>query len=129
MPRILVDIRHESSHNELPSLPLLRVGVDEALVWLDASYWDQQTKHLQSCFDKLVSLLKVQSPLLNSPLNTPEPPRLHDLRLLYLGQKVGLGIKEGSKEMRANERLPAQKFANSVACMPNQANLFKFLET
>lgn len=39
LPRCLVDIRHEATHNELPSLPVLRVGAWQALAWLAVQYW------------------------------------------------------------------------------------------
>ncbi|XXG44942.1 hypothetical protein AAC387_Pa02g0163 [Persea americana] len=42
IPRILVDIRHESSHRGLPSLPLVRSASLKALDWLKSSYWDPQ---------------------------------------------------------------------------------------
>ncbi len=39
LPRALVDVRHEATHNELPSLPLLRAAADSALAWLRDNYW------------------------------------------------------------------------------------------
>lgn len=42
MPRMLIDIRHEASHRELPSLRLLRQASIEALNWLKFYYWDPQ---------------------------------------------------------------------------------------
>ncbi|KAL8159381.1 hypothetical protein V2J09_000918 [Rumex salicifolius] len=42
MPRMLIDIRHEASHRELPSLCLLRQASSEALNWLKSYYWDPQ---------------------------------------------------------------------------------------
>lgn len=42
IPRILVDIRHESTHNELPSLSVLRVAATQALEWLRTKYWKAQ---------------------------------------------------------------------------------------
>lgn len=46
IPRILVDIRHESTHNELPSLSTLRIAADEALKWLRKHYWATQKAHI-----------------------------------------------------------------------------------
>lgn len=43
---MLVDMRHEATHNELPQLPALHVAVDAALAWLAASYWSAQVKAL-----------------------------------------------------------------------------------
>lgn len=43
---MLVDVRHEATHNELPQLPALRVAADAALAWLTTSYWDAQAQTL-----------------------------------------------------------------------------------
>ncbi|KAF8716781.1 hypothetical protein HU200_025873 [Digitaria exilis] len=43
IPRVLVDIRHESSHRNLPSLRLLRLASIKAFDWLKCIYWDRQT--------------------------------------------------------------------------------------
>lgn len=42
LPRLLVDIRHEASHNQLPTLPLLRLASEQALDWLKSHYWEPQ---------------------------------------------------------------------------------------
>lgn len=42
LPRLLVDIRHESAHNRLPALPLLRLASKKALNWLNSNYWEPQ---------------------------------------------------------------------------------------
>ena len=60
LPRILVDIRHEASHNELPSLALLRLGAATALAWLSQSYWQQQADHLTLRKSQIHELLQVQ---------------------------------------------------------------------
>ena len=48
LPRVLVDIRHDASHKELPSLQLLRLGARQALEWLEQSYWSCQLNHLMA---------------------------------------------------------------------------------
>ena len=57
---MLVDVRHEASHNELPSLALLRLAASEALTWLRASYWQRQADHLAACRAHISTLLKVR---------------------------------------------------------------------
>lgn len=42
VPRILVDIRHAATHDHLPSLETLLLGVDLALKWLCEYYWEPQ---------------------------------------------------------------------------------------
>ncbi|KAL5673559.1 hypothetical protein ACJX0J_017865, partial [Zea mays] len=46
IPRVLVDIRHESSHRSLPSLRLLRLASIKAFDWLKCIYWDRQTNSI-----------------------------------------------------------------------------------
>lgn len=69
IPRILVDVRHDASHNELPSLTLLRLASSAALSWLHSAYWQRQADHLQSCRAHISSLLQVQT-----FIPTCEPP-------------------------------------------------------
>lgn len=40
LPLWLVDIRHDASHNELPSLNICRLGAIESLVFWKGRYWD-----------------------------------------------------------------------------------------
>jgi hypothetical protein len=53
VPRLLVDIRHESTHNELPSLQVLRVAAEKALDWLLSKYWRAQHMYLMECQTKI----------------------------------------------------------------------------
>jgi hypothetical protein len=39
LSRLLVDIRHEATHNELPSLSTLQLAARQALDWLVQQYW------------------------------------------------------------------------------------------
>ncbi|GMF15648.1 unnamed protein product [Phytophthora lilii] len=42
IPLWVVDLRHESTHNQLPSLPVLRFAARHLLAWLRANYWGAQ---------------------------------------------------------------------------------------
>ncbi|XP_027164035.1 uncharacterized protein LOC113764159 isoform X1 [Coffea eugenioides] len=42
IPRMLIDIRHEGSHRDLPSLHLVRIASMKALDWLKEYYWEPQ---------------------------------------------------------------------------------------
>lgn len=53
MPRLLVDLRHESTHQGLPSLPLLRHASHVALDWLSRHYWSAQS-HAISKVDEAI---------------------------------------------------------------------------
>lgn len=39
LSRLLVDVRHEATHNELPSLSTLQLAARHALDWLVNQYW------------------------------------------------------------------------------------------
>ena len=58
VPRLLVDLRHETTHNELPSLAALRAGARHALAWLRESYWEQQKQHIRESLRKIDALIK-----------------------------------------------------------------------
>lgn len=59
LPRLLVDIRHEATHNELPSLSVLRLAATRALEWLQEHYWARQAHSLHSNQQRVSTLLKV----------------------------------------------------------------------
>lgn len=46
LPPMLVEIRHQASHNQLPALNILEDGARQALLWLDGHYWAAQQKNL-----------------------------------------------------------------------------------
>jgi len=47
LPRLFVDIRHDATHNQLPSLQLLRHAAKQALSWLEQNYWRAQAAALE----------------------------------------------------------------------------------
>ena len=59
LPRLLVDVRHEASHNDMPSLSLLRLAAAQALDWLQAAYWQRQEAYLQQQKGRVMQLLEV----------------------------------------------------------------------
>ncbi|KAL8136085.1 hypothetical protein AgCh_010619 [Apium graveolens] len=48
IPRMLIDVRHECSHRDLPSLRLVRLASFKALEWLKSYYWEPQTMAIPS---------------------------------------------------------------------------------
>ena len=54
-PTVLVDIRMEASHQELPTLELLRHGSERALQWLFERYWAAQRAALDAARDAAVN--------------------------------------------------------------------------
>ena len=69
LPRLLVDVRHEASHNDMPSLSLLRLAAAQALDWLQAAYWQRQEAFLQQHKGRVVQLLQVQVPRMHIRLH------------------------------------------------------------
>jgi hypothetical protein len=57
LPRWFVDIRHDATHTNLPSLSTLRMAAETALGWLMSHYWDRQAEHLDSEPKKIASLM------------------------------------------------------------------------
>ena len=41
LPSMFVDIRHEATHGEMPSLPVLRDATERAMEWLWRDFWDK----------------------------------------------------------------------------------------
>lgn len=54
-----MDLRHEATHNELPSAAVLRLAADQALGWLQANYWQRQAEHLAGALAKVAELVQV----------------------------------------------------------------------
>ncbi|XP_057441446.1 uncharacterized protein LOC130733326 [Lotus japonicus] len=44
IPRMLIDVRHEGSHRELPSLKVVQSASIKALDWLKSYYWEPQSQ-------------------------------------------------------------------------------------
>jgi hypothetical protein len=52
---MLVDIRHEATHNHMPSLHVLRLAASHALSWLADNYWAGQKQHVASSKNAIAS--------------------------------------------------------------------------
>lgn len=105
MPRLLVDVRHEAAHNELPSLSLLRQAATEALTWLKEYYWERQRLSLQASNFRITVLLSVVTHI---PIPT--------------GNSAQLSILERDTKVLDNitfsrQKLPLLEKAASLACI------------
>lgn len=85
VPRILVDIRHESSHRGIPSLRLLHLAAIKAFDWLKCNYWDSQTSAIPDVRLELSSVL-------------------HDIAQFLKG-KDSENAKSGSKRKRSQKHI------------------------
>ncbi|KAI8051475.1 Las1-like-domain-containing protein [Syncephalis plumigaleata] len=57
MPSWFVELRHAGTHEQLPSLSILRTTCGQALHWLYNSYWSVQRSNLQETMNELRPLL------------------------------------------------------------------------
>ncbi|PRW60793.1 Las1 family [Chlorella sorokiniana] len=58
LPRILVDLRHEATHNELPSMAALRLAAQHALAWLRTNYWQRQSDHVAASKERIRAMVQ-----------------------------------------------------------------------
>ncbi|CAH0480830.1 unnamed protein product [Peronospora belbahrii] len=65
IPLWIVDLRHESTHNQLPSLPVLRFAACHLLSWLKVNYWEAQEILVQQQVHHVSQWLLEQLPHLN----------------------------------------------------------------
>jgi len=68
LPRLLVDIRHESTHNSLPSVGILRIATRQALEWLHVNYWEGQREFRASGQQRI-------SEAVSAMLSLPQEPQ------------------------------------------------------
>lgn len=75
IPLWIVDLRHESTHNQLPSLPVLRFAAQHLLAWLRANYWHKQEEEIRRQVHQAASWLFARPPLAppTSGGDQPEP--------------------------------------------------------
>ena len=60
LPLILVDIRHQASHNLLPRLSTLESGARQALVWLETNYWVPQEQNTLTSAEVTLAQIREQ---------------------------------------------------------------------
>ena len=58
LPRELVDLRHEATHGDLPSLTRLKSAALVALNWLHNHYWQVQADHLEKIVTTIRNFLE-----------------------------------------------------------------------
>jgi hypothetical protein len=61
LPVWLVDVRHQATHNQMPSLDALQFAASTLLDWLKEHYWDQQAQHLTDIYNGIHGALQASS--------------------------------------------------------------------
>ena len=64
LPAWVIDLRHDATHNQLPSLTVLRAAAKDILSWLKRMYWDNQSNMLE----KLKSVITDATFVVGSPV-------------------------------------------------------------
>ena len=57
MPAWVVELRHDATHNQLPSLAVLRSAAVDVLNWLREYYWRQQQKVLEDLQEDIIAAI------------------------------------------------------------------------
>ncbi|RKP15365.1 Las1-like-domain-containing protein [Piptocephalis cylindrospora] len=57
LPSWFAELRHAGTHDALPSLPVLRTAISQALSWLEDNYWNVQQNLTSECVEDLRPLL------------------------------------------------------------------------
>ncbi|TMW56113.1 hypothetical protein Poli38472_008761 [Pythium oligandrum] len=73
IPLWIVDLRHESTHNQLPSLAVLRFAAQHLLAWLRSNYWDRQEDAIRSQVRKVADVVIPRLPS-QEGASVPETP-------------------------------------------------------
>lgn len=55
---MLVDIRHEATHNNVPSLHMLRLAASHSLSWLYSNYWSAQSDRTSAAASESLNVLE-----------------------------------------------------------------------
>ena len=48
LPGWIVELRHDATHNQLPTLSVLRSAANQLIYWYHENYWQMQSRHLES---------------------------------------------------------------------------------
>ncbi|XP_077241571.1 las1-like family protein [Tasmannia lanceolata] len=105
IPRMLIDIRHECSHRDLPALPLVRLASMKALDWLKSYYWEPQRNSIPNIQKEVKS-------------------RMHELALYLHAKQAQRADSSQIKGRRVNhfEKLCGRKrFFSQMALKPRSS--------
>lgn len=102
LPRLLVDIRHSATHNDLPSLESMRIAAHHAMVWLHERYWIPQLTPQMTFSTTLTTFIA-------------------SLRMILtkLGQKIQPGNQSGgTKQLGKCFLFPGMSYVNTHSSFP-----------
>lgn len=93
LPRNLVDLRHSGTHDELPSLGVIQLALDQSLTWLRQNYWEpglawrftfdtKCSETLEKIKADLVEFNEKASRILEADIPPPEVQRTRKLKIV-----------------------------------------------
>ena len=53
LPSWIVELRHDGTHNQLPTLSVLRAASNHLIQWFYSNYWEVQCQHILTCLDPI----------------------------------------------------------------------------
>ena len=102
LPASLVDVRHECTHNRLPSLPTLRLGAEQALLWLHERYWLPQLAALRApAAAAAAAPANVLAPVETVPLAPGGPGRATSGEAQAAPREDAQGVEGGGAALQA----------------------------
>lgn len=121
LPNVLIEIRHNASHKELPLLSTLRLAAVEALKWLQTHYWERQLQHLEDLSETIRDVLKkyrrLQKQLTSS--HFPAAWRIHfSLRRFKLRQLLNKFLKVVTPSQITSTVIPMLLDKNFLVPLP-----------
>ena len=81
----IIEVRHEATHNELPSLAILRCASVKLIDWFKENYWLPQSNHVQSL--RIESTNNTILPEIGIKRDIEEKNKLSDYACLRLPKK------------------------------------------
>ncbi|XP_070567438.1 ribosomal biogenesis protein LAS1L-like isoform X2 [Ptychodera flava] len=80
LPEWLVNVRHEATHTDMPSLRVLKTGVRYALLWLQLEYWEENSDVLNiddsdEMREILINYQQEQFKLIKDPMTASQRSR------------------------------------------------------
>jgi hypothetical protein len=136
LPRNLVDLRHSGTHDELPSLRVLQLALDQSLTWLRQNYWEPGLTWKATFVSKCTEALeRLKADLFEfnekaSKMETADvpPPRVQQTRKLKLVAKalngiehlqISHGVQEEFCRVVCEYELDAETFGLVLECLIN----------
>ena len=110
LPQLLVDLRHEATHNKLPALPTLRLGHSLAMNWLNENYWHPtwkeffESQNISSITNHTAIYIEIENLIRKGISNNRRKGKTHDfsasVRALCEEAELRFGKKDSKETLR-----------------------------